>query len=237
MNADSDLFGDSRLSRIVEEHGHLDSDELRERILREIEAFVGSADQHDDMTMILIKVERDVRRRERSQCEALRASHSDHDFLDERHWNQVGRRRRTCVADLAIVNASIHTVDAARPAAEAVAICADRIARVGTNEEMRAVSDARTQIIDAGGRLLLPGFNDAHVHFIAGAEELVGVDLRPAVTEQDIAKRLAAYAATQPKGRWITGGYWDHEAWPGRPLPVTPHRQRHSRQSGVRQTP
>ena len=57
MNAEFDLFGDSRLSRIVEEHGHLDSVELRERILREIEAFVGGADQHDDMTMILLKVE------------------------------------------------------------------------------------------------------------------------------------------------------------------------------------
>jgi serine phosphatase RsbU (regulator of sigma subunit) len=58
MNAESDLFGDARLSRIVEEHGHLDSGELRERILREIEAFVGAADQHDDMTMILMKIER-----------------------------------------------------------------------------------------------------------------------------------------------------------------------------------
>jgi sigma-B regulation protein RsbU (phosphoserine phosphatase) len=57
MNPEFDLFGDSRLSRIVEEHGHLDSGELRERILREIEAFVGTADQHDDMTMILLKVE------------------------------------------------------------------------------------------------------------------------------------------------------------------------------------
>jgi sigma-B regulation protein RsbU (phosphoserine phosphatase) len=57
MNAESDLFGDARLSRIVEEHGHLDSSELRERILREIEAFVGGADQHDDMTMILMKVD------------------------------------------------------------------------------------------------------------------------------------------------------------------------------------
>jgi phosphoserine phosphatase RsbU/P len=57
MNASSDLFGDARLSRIVEEHGHLESGELRERILREIEAFVGTADQHDDMTMILIKIE------------------------------------------------------------------------------------------------------------------------------------------------------------------------------------
>jgi sigma-B regulation protein RsbU (phosphoserine phosphatase) len=58
MNPSSDLFGEARLSRIVEEHGHLDSAELRERILREIEAFVGSADQHDDMTMILLKVTR-----------------------------------------------------------------------------------------------------------------------------------------------------------------------------------
>jgi phosphoserine phosphatase RsbU/P len=57
MNVASDLFGEARLSRIVEEHGHLESGELRERILREIEAFVGRADQHDDMTMILIKIE------------------------------------------------------------------------------------------------------------------------------------------------------------------------------------
>jgi sigma-B regulation protein RsbU (phosphoserine phosphatase) len=57
MNDDGDLFGDSRLGRIIDEHGHLDVAELRERILREVEAFVGAADQHDDMTMILIKVE------------------------------------------------------------------------------------------------------------------------------------------------------------------------------------
>jgi serine phosphatase RsbU (regulator of sigma subunit)/energy-coupling factor transporter transmembrane protein EcfT len=58
MNADSDLFGDARLGRLVEEHGHLESGELRERILRELEAFVGPSEQHDDMTMILLKVER-----------------------------------------------------------------------------------------------------------------------------------------------------------------------------------
>jgi serine phosphatase RsbU (regulator of sigma subunit) len=57
MNTQSDLFGDARLSRLVSEHGHLDTADLRERILREIESFVGVADQHDDMTMILIKIE------------------------------------------------------------------------------------------------------------------------------------------------------------------------------------
>jgi sigma-B regulation protein RsbU (phosphoserine phosphatase) len=65
MNAQSDLFGEGRLSRLVAEHGHLDSGELRERILREVEAFVGGADQHDDMTMILIKVNEAVATRER----------------------------------------------------------------------------------------------------------------------------------------------------------------------------
>jgi sigma-B regulation protein RsbU (phosphoserine phosphatase) len=57
MNADSDCFGESRLARLVEEHGDLPPDELRERILREIQAFVGDAPQHDDMTMILLKVD------------------------------------------------------------------------------------------------------------------------------------------------------------------------------------
>jgi sigma-B regulation protein RsbU (phosphoserine phosphatase) len=56
MNADAELFGEARLSRIVEEHGHLRSAELRERILREVESFVGPADQHDDLTLILVKV-------------------------------------------------------------------------------------------------------------------------------------------------------------------------------------
>ncbi len=58
MNVEQDLFGDARLGQLIEEHGHLESGELRERILREIEAFVGSADQHDDMTMVLIKIQR-----------------------------------------------------------------------------------------------------------------------------------------------------------------------------------
>jgi serine phosphatase RsbU (regulator of sigma subunit) len=57
MNQESDLFGDARLRSLLTEHGHLDAADLRERILREIESFVGLADQHDDMTMVLIKVE------------------------------------------------------------------------------------------------------------------------------------------------------------------------------------
>jgi sigma-B regulation protein RsbU (phosphoserine phosphatase) len=60
MNQQNDLFGDVRLAALIEEHGHLDTADLRERILREIESFVGAADQHDDMTMILIKIDEAV---------------------------------------------------------------------------------------------------------------------------------------------------------------------------------
>jgi serine phosphatase RsbU (regulator of sigma subunit) len=57
MNAQGDYFGDHRLGALVEEHGDLPSDELRERILREIRGFVGAAPQQDDMTMLLMKVD------------------------------------------------------------------------------------------------------------------------------------------------------------------------------------
>lgn len=127
---------------------------------------------------------------------------------------------QSCVADVVIVNAAVHTVDAAKPSAQAVAVCGSRIARVGTNEEVRALVGPGTRVIDAGGRLLLPGFNDAHVHLISGAEELIGVDLRPARSEDEFRQRLAGFAARQPKGRWIIGGYWDHEAWPSKALPT-----------------
>jgi predicted amidohydrolase YtcJ len=125
-----------------------------------------------------------------------------------------------CTPETVIINARIHTVDSALPAAEAIAVCGATIARVGTSADIRAMAGSRTRVIDAGGRLVVPGFNDAHVHLIAGANEIVGVDLRPAKDEQDFVRRLREYAAQRPKGEWIRGGYWDHEAWPSRALPT-----------------
>jgi sigma-B regulation protein RsbU (phosphoserine phosphatase) len=57
MSPSDECFGEARLGELIQEHGHLPSEELRERILREIRAFVGDASQHDDMTMLLLKVE------------------------------------------------------------------------------------------------------------------------------------------------------------------------------------
>jgi hypothetical protein len=122
--------------------------------------------------------------------------------------------------DLALVNGKIHTVDRAVPLAEAVAICGERIAAVGRTDEIRKLAGPKTRIIDLAGRLVLPGFNDAHVHLVDGAEEIVGVDLRPAKDEREFARRLADHAAKLPKGRWILGGYWDHESWPSKELPT-----------------
>ena len=122
--------------------------------------------------------------------------------------------------DLVIVNATVRTMDPRTPVAEALAIVGNRIVAVGSTDEIRPLAGAGTRVIDAGGRLVLPGFNDAHVHFLSGGFSLSSVDLRDAKSPEEMARRLAEFAAKLPKGRWITGGSWDHENWPGAPLPT-----------------
>ena len=123
-------------------------------------------------------------------------------------------------ADLIIVNANIHTMDRSHPAAAAIAIHGNRIIAVGSNDEIKKLAGADTKVIDAKGRLVLPGFNDAHVHFMSGGFQLSSVDLRDANTPQEFAERIRDFAARLPKGRWITGGDWDHERWPDAKLPT-----------------
>jgi len=104
-------------------------------------------------------------------------------------------------------------MDPAQPVAEAVGVQGDRIFAVGTTEEIRGLAHSGTRIIDAGKGTVLPGYNDAHVHFLAGGFSLSNVDLREASSTSDLAKRLADYVSHVPKGRWILGGDWDHENW------------------------
>jgi hypothetical protein len=104
--------------------------------------------------------------------------------------------------------------------AQAVAVYGNRIAAIGTNQEVKAKSGPRTRVIDAQGRLVLPGFNDAHVHFLSGGFQLSSVELRDANTPEEFAERIRRFAEKLPAGRWITGGDWDHERWPGAPLPI-----------------
>jgi predicted amidohydrolase YtcJ len=122
--------------------------------------------------------------------------------------------------DLVIINANIHTLDSARSTAQALAISSNRIVAVGSNTEIRKLVGPKTRLIDAKGQLVLPGFNDAHVHFMNGGFQLSSVDLRNANTPQEFAERIRDFAARLPVGRWITGGDWDHERWPDAKLPT-----------------
>jgi predicted amidohydrolase YtcJ len=122
--------------------------------------------------------------------------------------------------DLVILNASIHTMDETRPTADAVAIAGNRIVALGSTTEIRSIAGSGTRVIDAGGKTVFPGFNDAHVHFLMGGFSLANVDLRDANSPDEMARRLGEYAKKLPKGRWILGGDWDHEKWPGAPLPT-----------------
>ena len=124
---------------------------------------------------------------------------------------------------LAVVNARIWTGEPARPWAQALAVADGQLLVVGGTEEVRARLSSGPagpgapvpRVIDAGGRLLLPGFIDAHVHFLEGGFRLASVQLRDATSRDAFVRRIREFAAAVPPGTWITGGDWDHSLWGG----------------------
>ena len=123
-------------------------------------------------------------------------------------------------ADLIITNAKIWTVDKSMPSAEAVAVLGERIVAVGSNTDIDAWRGPRTHVIDAGGKRLLPGFNDAHVHFVSGGRQLVSIQLNDASSPQEFARRIGERAKVTAKGEWILGGNWDETKWNPPNLPT-----------------
>lgn len=119
----------------------------------------------------------------------------------------------------AFTNGKIFTVNEKQPHAECVIVEGNKIIFVGSNKESKKMMDADTKIIDLNGRLMLPGFNDNHVHFISGGFYLLGIDLRPAISTSEFKSILKSYSEKYP-GKWITGGYWDHEKWEIKNLPT-----------------
>jgi predicted amidohydrolase YtcJ len=119
---------------------------------------------------------------------------------------------------LAVVNARVWTGAARRPWADAVVVRGDRLALVGGSAEARklAAGSPGARVVDARGQMLVPGFTDAHVHFVDGGFRLASVQLRDAATPEEFVRRIGAFAATVPAGTWIRGGDWDHERWGGR---------------------
>jgi predicted amidohydrolase YtcJ len=116
-------------------------------------------------------------------------------------------------ADLVITNAKVWTVDKSQPSAQAVAVLGDRIVAVGSNADIEAWRGSHTQAIDAGGKLLLPGFNDAHVHFVSGGQQLDNVQLKDVTSLEEFARRIGERAKLTPKAEWVLGGNWDETKW------------------------
>ncbi|HZH89009.1 MAG TPA: amidohydrolase [Pyrinomonadaceae bacterium] len=134
----------------------------------------------------------------------LAASHGSH--------AQVTAAQRSVA--LVLTNGRIFTADARGTIAEAVAVEGERIVAVGTSAEIaRAYAGART--IDLRGRLVTPGFNDAHLHFINGGLSLMRVELSGAKTLAEAKARIAAKVRELPPGAWILGRGWDHTLWGG----------------------
>ena len=118
-------------------------------------------------------------------------------------------------ADLVVTGARVWTGDDQKPWAEAVASLGDTIVAVGSSEEVEHWVGPETKVINVPGSFLVPGFIDAHLHFLTGGSGLASVQLRDAKTRDEFADRLRGFAETLQPGEWILDGAWDHQNWGG----------------------
>ena len=125
-----------------------------------------------------------------------------------------------CRADLVFYNGRVRTFAAEIPAASALAVRGDRVLAVGSDEEMLALRGPRTRLVDLKGRLVLPGFVDAHIHFAWWALRRQQLDLTAAATPQDALMRVHERAQQVAPGTWIVGGGFDRNLWPGGAWPT-----------------
>jgi predicted amidohydrolase YtcJ len=130
-----------------------------------------------------------------------------------------GQSKNPSVADLAVLHGKVYTGNPFQPWAEAVAVRGEKIVAVGSNAEIQKLSASGTKLIDAGGRLVLPGFVDCHIHFLDGSLSLGRVNLEGAKDVLDIQQRLREYAAKHPGSDWILGRGWDYAMFGATALP------------------
>jgi len=121
-------------------------------------------------------------------------------------------------ADLLLSNAKVWTGEE-DTFWDGVAIGGDKILAVGSMEHLAAFISNRTTVLDLAGKLVLPGFIDNHTHFMMGGFYLMNIDLRSAGNIADFVGSIGEKAKHLQPGRWLTGGNWDNESWPGAALP------------------
>ena len=117
-------------------------------------------------------------------------------------------------ADLVLTGGHVHTVDPANPRAEAVAIRGERIVAVGTAREVGELAGPRTRVISLEGRLLTPGFQDAHIHPISAGVDRLQCDLRESRGRDGVLATIRAYVAAHPDDEWIIGSGWSMADFP-----------------------
>lgn len=120
------------------------------------------------------------------------------------------QKARIAPAEILILHAKVYTLDPQKEWAQAVAIRRGKIIAVGRDEEVEKYRSIGTRLIDAGGKLVLPGFTDCHVHFLEGSLSLGRLNLDGAKDAADVRDRLRAYALQHPEEPWILGRGWDY---------------------------
>jgi len=125
----------------------------------------------------------------------------------------------TAPADTIVLHGRVYTENAKQPWAQAVAIRGAKIVAVGSDAEIEKLRSAGTKVIDAAGKLVLPGFVDSHIHFMDGSLSLGRVNLEGATDAVDIQKRLREYADKHPGDDWILGRGWNYAMFGSEALP------------------
>jgi len=117
-------------------------------------------------------------------------------------------------------NGHIYTNDSGSPWATTMLVRGEVILAIGDEDEVTALSEKGTQVVDLAGHFVMPGFNDAHVHLGSAGQDALAVRLHGATTIQEVQKRLAAAVAQGKPGEWITGSGWDHTLWHEKRFPT-----------------
>ena len=118
-------------------------------------------------------------------------------------------------ADLVLLDGRIWTGSSADSFAEALAVGGGRILEVGTSKQIRRLIGPATRVLHLNKRLVLPGFNDSHIHFLGGSLGLTAVDLTGTRSVGEMLARITNFARRHPEAKWITGRGWEYSRFPG----------------------
>jgi predicted amidohydrolase YtcJ len=127
-------------------------------------------------------------------------------------------KNSVATADLILINGRIYTGNKQAPFAEAMAIQKNKIIFTGSSAAVQKIAGAATKTMDLKGKLVVPGFNDTHIHFLSGSLAMQTADLNACKTPEEAVNTVLAFAKKHPQAAWVTGSGWQYTAFPdGKP--------------------